>query len=205
MRAQCDITYDPGIFESPTVSLGPSARATGKSVSGSVAGSGSYQVIVSGGSSALPSGTLAYVTFTIEKIAAKLDRLRKEKNVPFIATDRSVLNLPGVGKSLTYRTIGITDDGRRILEFEYDTTRNHSPITNTMGNVVIIESKSIANYLRQMESVGEDVDEYKTIWGYSASETESRMPLYQYPEYDFQTTSELTNFLLDAAQLPGED
>ena len=65
VRVQCDITYDAGIFENPSVSLGPSARATGKAVSGSATGSGSYQVTVSGGSGALPAGTIAYVTFTI--------------------------------------------------------------------------------------------------------------------------------------------
>jgi len=129
-----------------------------------------------------------------EKIIKNFDKIRKEKNIPFLATDRSVMNLPGVGKSLTYRTIGITDDGRRILEFEHDHTRVHSPIIESMGNVVIIESKSISNYLRQMDRIGEDINEYKTIWGYSASETEVRMPVYQYPEYSFNITSKLTNY-----------
>lgn len=130
-----------------------------------------------------------------EDMVIKLKNYRTERDIPFLATDRSVLNMPGVGKSLTYRTIGITNDGRRILEFEHDHTRNHSPIINTMGNVVIIESKSINNYLKQMDEIGENVEEYKTIWGYSASETESRMPVYQYPEYDFPVTDELTNFV----------
>ena len=130
-----------------------------------------------------------------ENLVTKLKKYRDEKEIPFLATDRSVLNMPGVGKSLTYRTIGITNDGRRILEFEHDHTRNHSPIINSMGNVVVIESKSINNYLKQMDEIGENVDEYKTIWGYSASETESRMPVYQYPEYDFAITDELTNFI----------
>jgi lysine 2,3-aminomutase len=140
-----------------------------------------------------------------EKIVENLDAIRKEKNLPFVATDRSVLNLPGVGKSLTYRTIGITDDGRRILEFEHDRTRNHSPIIELMGNVVIIESKSINNYLKQMDSIGEDTDEYKTIWGYSISESEARIPVYQYPEYQFQTTTELTNLQLEASLISEED
>ena len=134
-----------------------------------------------------------------------LDNFRKEKNIPFLSTDRSVLNMPGVGKSLTYRTIGITDDGRRILEFEHDRTRTHSPIIESMGNVVIIESKSIKSYLRQMNKIGEDLDNYKTIWGYSSSETESRMPVYQYPEYDFKITTELTNFQLEPAAFVEED
>ena len=140
-----------------------------------------------------------------EKIIKNFDKIRKEKNIPFLATDRSVMNLPGVGKSLTYRTIGITDDGRRILEFEHDHTRVHSPIIELMGNVVIIESKSISNYLRQMDRIGEDIDEYKTIWGYSASETEVRMPVYQYPEYSFKVTSDLTNYQTEASENPNED
>ncbi|NIP82771.1 MAG: hypothetical protein GWM90_27550, partial [Gemmatimonadetes bacterium] len=48
---------------------------------------------------------------------------------------RSVLNLPAVGKSLTFRVIGITRYGRRILEFDHDRTRAHSPIIDEMGKV----------------------------------------------------------------------
>jgi lysine 2,3-aminomutase len=33
-----------------------------------------------------------------------------------------VLNLPAVGKSLTFRVIGITRYGRRILEFDFTVT-----------------------------------------------------------------------------------
>lgn len=137
-------------------------------------------------------------------ILKNLNQFREETNIPFLSTDRSVLNMPGVGKSLSYRTIGITEDGRRILEFEHDHTRTHSPIIELMGNVMIIESKSILNYLKQMEDIGEDSNEYKTIWGYSASETEARMPVYQYPEYEIKTTSELTNFQLETPQLVEE-
>lgn len=142
---------------------------------------------------------LDYLISEPDKTIERLSEYSNKKGLPFISTDRTVLNLPGVGKSLTYRTIGITDDGRRILEFEHDQTRAHSPIVHSMGNILIIESKSIANYLRQMDKIGENVDEYKTIWGYSASETEPRMPIYQYPEYAFQTTENLTNFHLESA------
>jgi lysine 2,3-aminomutase len=140
-----------------------------------------------------------------ENMVKNLRKFRNEMNILFLATDRSVLNMPGVGKSLTYRTIGITDDGRRILEFEHDKTRNHSPIVNSMGNVVIIESKSINSYLKQMDEMGEDTEEYKTIWGYSASETEARMPVYLYPEYSFNTTDELTNFVLEPARIHDDE
>ena len=129
-----------------------------------------------------------------ENMVENIDRLRKEANLPFLATDRNILNLPGVGKSLTFRTIGITHDGRRILEFNHDTTRRHSPIIKEMGKVVIIESKSINEYLEQLDKMGENLNEYESIWGYSIGESEPRMPVYEYPEYDFNTTDELSNF-----------
>jgi lysine 2,3-aminomutase len=133
----------------------------------------------------------------VEKVAA----LRQEAGLPFLATDRSVLNLPAVGKSLTFRTIGITRYGRRILEFDHDRTRAHSPIIDEMGKVVIIESKSITEYLQQMDEIGEDTAEYEDVFGYSVGETEPRMPLYEYPPYDFEVTEELTNLeLVEVAQ-----
>ena len=122
-----------------------------------------------------------------------LTSMMAKSGLPFLATDRNVLNLPGVGKSLTYRVIGITRYGRRILEFDHDQTRAHSPIIHTMGKVIIIESKSISEYLRQLEEIGEETAEYESIWGYSIGETEPRLPIYEYPEYEFATTQELTN------------
>jgi lysine 2,3-aminomutase len=56
-----------------------------------------------------------------------------------------------------------------------------------------------------MDQIGEDRNEYKTIWGYSASETEARMPLFQYPQYNYSLTSELTNFSTEPAVVPGEE
>ncbi len=129
-----------------------------------------------------------------EEMVSHINKLRKDADIPFLATDRNVLNLPGVGKSMTYRAIGITKDGRRILEFDHDHTRSHSPIVDGMGKFVIIESKSIANYLAQLKEMGEDVSEYETIWGYSLGETERRMSIYEYPDYDYDLTSEVTNF-----------
>lgn len=123
----------------------------------------------------------------------KLAEMIYKNSLPFISTDRNVLNLPGVGKSLTYRVIGITRYGRRILEFDHDKTRNHSPIIHKMGKVIVIESKSISEYLRQLEDIGEDISEYESIWGYSIGETEPRLPIYEYPEYDFKVTDKLTN------------
>ena len=109
--------------------------------------------------------------------------------------------MPGVGKSMTFRTIGITNDGRRILEFEHDHTRTHSPVIDSMVQIVIIESKSLNDYLKQIEKIGEDPEEYKTIWGYSVSDTERRMPIYSYPEYDFKITNKLKNFMSEPADM----
>ncbi len=128
-----------------------------------------------------------------EKMVDNIAGLRKSANLPFLATDRNVLNLPGVGKSLTFRVIGITRYGRRILEFDHDATRVHSPIIRKMGKMVIIESKSISEYLKHLEDIGENISEYESIWGYSLGETEKRSSIYEYPQYDFKVTSKMTN------------
>jgi lysine 2,3-aminomutase len=120
-------------------------------------------------------------------------KLMQESGLPFLGTDRNVLNLPGVGKSLTFRTIGITRYGRRILEFELDHTRRHSPAMKQMDKVIIIESKSISEYLRQINDLGEEMDDYASIWGYSIGETEQRIPIYDYPGYDYEVTQNYTN------------
>jgi lysine 2,3-aminomutase len=128
-----------------------------------------------------------------ERMAEKINQIRESEGLPFLSTDRSVLNLPGVGKSLTFRVIGITRYGRRILEFDHDHTRFHSPIIEKMGKVVIIESKSVSEYLRQMEDLGENPAEYESLYGYSIGETEPRITVYEYPSYNFRITEELTN------------
>ncbi len=134
-----------------------------------------------------------------------VDALRAEADLPFLATDRSVLNLPAVGKSMTFRVIGITRYGRRILEFDHDTTRAHSPITELMGKVIVIESKSISEYLQQVDAMGEGVADYESVYGYSLGETQPRMPLYEYPDYDFDVTDELTNLELPAPERADHD
>jgi lysine 2,3-aminomutase len=128
-----------------------------------------------------------------ESLIENIRDLIKKTNLPFLGTDRNVLNLPGVGKSLTFRTIGITRYGRRILEFELDHTRHHSPMMREMDKVIIIESKSISEYLQQLEDIGEDISDYESIWGYSIGETEPRSSLYDYPEYEFKVTDQFTN------------
>ncbi len=47
-----------------------------------------------------------------------------------------------------------------------------------MGKVIIIESKSIHEYLNQLEGLGEDREDYDGLYGYSLGQTEHRVPVY---------------------------
>jgi lysine 2,3-aminomutase len=132
----------------------------------------------------------------------EISTLRGRACVPFLSTDRSVINLPAVGKSLTFRVIGITRYGRRVLEFDHDRTRFHSPIIDAIGKVVVIESKSISEYLRQLEELGENPADYESCYGYSMGQTEPRMPLYEYPDFDYELTAEITNLELPSEMQP---
>lgn len=118
----------------------------------------------------------------------------KKNDLPFAGTDRNVLNLPAIGKSMTFKMVGITAEGKRVLKFDHDTTRSHSPIVDKMGKVYIVENKSIAEYLRDLKQMGENVKEYMTIWKYCEGETEQTLSLYDYPDYDYIATNDLTNF-----------
>jgi len=140
---------------------------------------------------------LADLVLCPENMADNLKKLRQELEIPFLSTDKTVLNLPGVGKSLTYRTIGITRYGRRVLRFSHDNTRRHSPIINKMPDIIIVESKSIGEFLRQLETYGEDLADYESLWGYTLAETETRSFIFEYPEYDFEITGEFTSLQID--------
>ena len=107
------------------------------------------------------------------------------------------MNLPGIGKSMTFRTIGLTRWGRRILEFDHDHNRWHSPIIDRMGKIIIIESKPVGAYLHQLEEMGENGADYESLWGYSIGETEPRPPLFEYPRYDFRVTKTISNLELN--------
>ena len=128
--------------------------------------------------------------------AAKLRRFMRKYRLPFLATDRSVLNLPAIGKSMTFRLVGLTPEGRRILRFDHDRTRRHSPIIDRMGEIFIVESKSVAAYLRQIGKMGEDPEDYASIWAYTRGETEPRFGLYEYPGFDFGVTGRMSNLEL---------
>lgn len=129
-------------------------------------------------------------------LGKKLAGFLKENHLLFAATDRNVLNLPAIGKSMTFTTIGMTAEGKRILKFDHDAGRRHSPIIDSMGEVYIAENKSVASYLRQLQAMGEDVKEYLSIWNYSEGVTEPRFSIYEYPDYPFEITEKMTNLEL---------
>jgi lysine 2,3-aminomutase len=129
-----------------------------------------------------------------DNIYKELKVFMKDHDLPFLATDRNVLNLPGIGKSMTYNMIGLTPQGKRILRFEHDKNRKHSPVIENMKHVYIVENKSVAAYMRQLKEIGENPNDYASIWSYTTGKTEPRLKMYEYPEYDLDITSELTNF-----------
>lgn len=132
-----------------------------------------------------------------EDVTRQLKRFMKKHHLPFLATDRSVLNLPAIGKSMTFRLVGLTEEGKRILCFEHDGTRRHSPIIDRMGQIYIVENKSLAAYLRQLAKMGEDPEDYASIWSYTKGETEPRFSLYEYPDFPFHITEKMSNLSLE--------
>ena len=133
------------------------------------------------------------VSHNIPYIKKSNDFLR-ENNLFFVATDRSVLNLPGIGKSMTFQLAGITPQGKRILRFDHDRTRKHSPIIEKTGAIYITENKSILAYLKQLEQLGEEVKAYQSIWGYTEGVTEPKFKLYEYPDFHFRQTERVNHF-----------
>ena len=125
--------------------------------------------------------------------AKQIRRFMRKHHLPFLATDRSVLNLPAIGKSMTFQLVGLTEEGKRILRFEHDGTRHHSPIIDQMGQIYIVENKSLAAYLRQLSKMGEDPEDYASIWSYTKGETEPRFSLYEYPYFNFRITDKMSN------------
>ena len=133
-----------------------------------------------------------------ERIPSELPDLLDKYWQPFLATDRNVMNLPGIGKSMTYQTVGMTKEGKRILRFSLDVGRRHSPQVDHEGEIYIVESKSIAAYLRQLQALGERVEDYSSLWDYTEGRTESRFALFEYPEPRIEITGDFTNLEIDS-------
>ena len=129
--------------------------------------------------------------------ASAVRRFCAERGIPFVATDRNVLNLPGIGKSMTFTLAGVGADGRRILRFDHDHTRRHSPVIDRMNEVYIRESKSLYRYLLQLRDMGEDMEEYASLWDYTEGETEHRFAFFEYPALGFRATGRFTNLDLE--------
>lgn len=130
-------------------------------------------------------------------IPAEICSFMKENHLPFLPTDRNVLNLPAIGKSMTFKMVGITKNGKRILRFDHDRTREHSPVIDKMGEVYIVENRSVASYLREIEAMGENRADYASIWRYTSGETEQVFKLFDYPDPEFLPTKKITNFMAD--------
>ena len=41
--------------------------------------------------------------------------------------------------------------------------------------------------------MGEEIEEYSSVWGYSLGATEPRAKIFEYPEFDFGVTATVTN------------
>jgi len=140
----------------------------------------------------LPETEAEILTYSLESAQNPGVALRtylKMHRLSCVATDRNVLNLPGIGKSMTFQLVGYTPKGHRILQFDHDPTRRHSPIIHRIGKVNIVENRTVASYLRQLVKMGENPEDYATIWNYTQSQTEHRFPLYRYPELPFEESS----------------
>ena len=130
-----------------------------------------------------------------DNIAFRINRFMKENNLPFLPTDRNVLNLPAIGKSMTFTLVGISKEGKRVLRFDHDRTRQHSPVIDKMGEVYIIENRSVSSYLDELEAMGERRKDYESIWRYTSGETEHLFPLFDYPNPEYTPTGVITNFM----------
>jgi lysine 2,3-aminomutase len=122
-----------------------------------------------------------------------ISQIEKKYDLPFLATDRNVMNLPGIGKSMTFNLVAIMPDGCRILAFTHDNTRRHSPVIKDIPIVYIKENKSLAEYIRQLSDMGEKVSDYSSIWKYNTGKTEPRFALYEYPKPAEEYTTEYSN------------
>lgn len=85
-----------------------------------------------------------------------ISQIEKEFSLlAYLATDRNVMNLPGIGKSMTFNLVAIMPDGCRLVAFSHDNTRRHSPVISHMPIVYIKEDKSLAEYMRQLSDIDE--------------------------------------------------
>ena len=82
-----------------------------------------------------------------------------------VRTDETVYNVPRLGKNYIrawqhHEVIGITPDGRRVVEF-YPWEKNISLVETYVDKDV-----PIYNYLEELARRGEDLRQYESVWYY---------------------------------------
>lgn len=82
-----------------------------------------------------------------------------------LRTDRAVFNVPKLGKNnlvswQDHDYIMMLDNGSRIYEF-YPWEKYMAPV-----DTFLFQDEPIYDFLERMENLGEDLDDYKTIWYY---------------------------------------
>ncbi|WP_150275301.1 KamA family radical SAM protein [Paenibacillus tepidiphilus] len=82
-----------------------------------------------------------------------------------VRTDKPVFNVPSLGKNelnawQDHEIIMIDGEGSRIYEF-YPWEKYMAPV-----NTYIYKDKPIADYLNDLQAIGEDIRDYDTIWYY---------------------------------------
>ena len=70
-----------------------------------------------------------------------------------------------------------------LLEFDHDHTRKQqSHYSIKWKKVSSKKTNPIYQYMLQLREMGENPEEYNSIWNYTEGETEPRFPLYNYPD-----------------------
>jgi len=82
-----------------------------------------------------------------------------------IRTDKPVFNIPTLGKNdllgwQDHDVVMILNDGSRIYEF-FPWEKYMAPV-----NTFLYRDESIYNFIKRLEQLGEDPEDYKTIWYY---------------------------------------
>ena len=72
------------------------------------------------------------------------------------------------------------DPGTTIMGYGVLRVTGNNPELLTMG-------------VLQLGKMGEDPEDYATIWTYTEGKTEPRFSLYEYPEFDFRITDKMSN------------
>ena len=64
-------------------------------------------------------------------------------------------------------------------------------------DVVVENGRFTPEIMWQLGKMGEDPEDYASIWAYTHGETEPRFGLYVYPDFGFATTDRVSNLELE--------